>query len=163
MITEKVLQSIGNSIGAYVKSDPTNFNQTWKVFTRIRVTLNIDKPLKRRMKIKREGNAWGWINFKYERLSTFCFVCGLLGHSDRECPIVYANPEKVIERSYGAWLRAPMRNTRNQNVGARWLRNGVAAEVWNSNKGEESSSRMAARENREGARFMEVDGQLTRL
>lgn len=42
MLTEQVLQSIGNSIGTYVKSDPTNFNGVWKLFSRIRVTLNID-------------------------------------------------------------------------------------------------------------------------
>lgn len=76
------------------------------------------------MKIKREGNNWSWINFKYERLSTFCFVCDLLGHSERDCEVVYANPEKVIDRAYGIWLRAPSKNIKNQNMGAKWLRNG---------------------------------------
>lgn len=78
----------------------------------------VTKPVKRRMKVKREGEAWGWINFNYERLSTFCFVCGLLGHSERDCAIVYANPDKVIEKAYETWLREPTKNTRNQNVGA---------------------------------------------
>lgn len=72
-------------------------NGGWKMFVSIRVTMDIDKPLKLKMKIKREGSTWTWINFKYERLSTFCFVCGLMGHSDRDCGIVYANPDKVIE------------------------------------------------------------------
>lgn len=58
------------------------------------------------MKIKREGDKWCWINFKYERLAKFCFVCGLLD-SDIECNVVYVNPEKEIERAYGTWLRAP--------------------------------------------------------
>lgn len=81
--------------------------------------LDIDKPLKRRMKIKREGGTWSWINFKYERLSTFCFVCGILGHSERDCGVVYANPGKEIEKAYGTWLRAPGKNIKNNNVGAR--------------------------------------------
>lgn len=62
------------------------------------------------MKIKREGDDWSWINFKYERLSTFCFVCGILGHSERECNIMYANPDKVMDRAYGPWLRASTKN-----------------------------------------------------
>lgn len=52
LISENILKSIGTFIGMYVKSDPANFDGTWKAFVRIRVTLNIQKPLKRRMKIK---------------------------------------------------------------------------------------------------------------
>lgn len=112
-------------MGVFVKTDPMNNNGLWKWYTRIRVTMDVEKPIKRRMKVKREGGAWSWINFKYERISTFCFVCGLLGHSERDCGIVYDNPEKEIERAYGVWLRAPTKNAKNQNIGAKWLRNGV--------------------------------------
>ncbi|XP_074336503.1 uncharacterized protein At4g02000-like [Apium graveolens] len=117
-ISETILKSIGNFIGTYVKSDPGSFDGAWKAFVRIRVNLNIQKPLKRRMKIKREGGNWGWVNFKYERLGSFCFVCGIIGHTERECNIVYANPEKEIERAYGTWLRASGRGGK-QNAGAR--------------------------------------------
>lgn len=74
---------------------------------------------------ERKGGVWSWVNFKYERLSTFCFVFGLIGHSERDCNLVYANPDKEIARAYGVWLRAPTRNSSNQNVGAKWLRNGA--------------------------------------
>lgn len=95
-ISENILKNVGDSIGKFVKSDTSNFDGLWKSFVRIQVIMNIDKPLKRRMKIKREGDTWCWINFKYERLSTFCFVCGLLGHTEKECNIVYANPNKKL-------------------------------------------------------------------
>lgn len=117
-ISETVLKSIGDSFGCYVKSDPNNFNNMWKDHVRIRVTMNVDKPLKRRMKLKRDVNNWNWINFKYERLSSFCFVCGIIGHSERECSVVYANPDKLVERAYGVWLRAPSRNSK-AGAGAR--------------------------------------------
>lgn len=81
--SENVLKSVGNYIGKFVKSDSNNFNSSWKPFLRIRVTIQVSKPLKRCMKIKMEGGNWSWINFKYERLSTYCFVCGILGHSDK--------------------------------------------------------------------------------
>ncbi|XP_074356269.1 uncharacterized protein LOC141695969 [Apium graveolens] len=113
MMSEKVFQSIGNSIGMFVKSDSNNIEGGWKPYVRIRVCMDVRKPIKRRMKIKREGGAWGWVNFKYERLSTLCFVCGTLGHSERDCEVVYANPDKTVERAYGTWLRAPFRNAKN--------------------------------------------------
>ncbi|XP_074369671.1 uncharacterized protein LOC141711136 [Apium graveolens] len=116
MISEKIIQSIGNFVGEFVKADPANMNGLWKPFVRVRVRMNIEIPLKRRMKLKRAGRDFNWVNFKYERLSMFCFVCGCLGHSDRECSVVYANPGKTIERAYGVWLRAPGKNSRTQNT-----------------------------------------------
>lgn len=109
MLSHKLLESIGNYVGVYVKADPQNLNGGWKMYYHILVVMDVEKPLKRRMKVKREGGEWTWVNFKYERLSTFCFVCGLICHSDGDCGIVYANSDKVIERSYGTWLRAPVR------------------------------------------------------
>lgn len=125
---------MGSSIGTYIKSDPCTFVGDWKPYVRIRVSSNINKPLKRRLKIKREGNEWSWLNFKYERLGTFCFVCGFMGYSERDCNVVYAHPEKVVEKAYGAWLCAPSRNARN-NTGSRWLRaTGEGNNTWGSNQ-----------------------------
>lgn len=107
---------------------------------------------------------FSWVNFKYERLSTFCFVCGLMGHSDRDCNLVYANPEMDIPRAYGVWLRAPNRNTGNQNSGAKWLRS--------ENKGEQTqegtwtttrSETTASGGDRVEARFMEIDGNISEI
>lgn len=55
-VSENILKNVGESIGKFVKSDLTNFNGLWKSFVRIRVTMNIEKPLKGQMKIKREGD-----------------------------------------------------------------------------------------------------------
>lgn len=133
------------SLGRYIKSDLQNFDGVWKPSMRIRVVMNVEKPLKRRLRLKREGDNWHWINFKYERLGTFCFVCGLLGHSGRDCNIVYANPDKMVERAFGAWLRAPSRNMKNSS-GSKWLRNaGDGGSSWprQSRQGEQSSSEQA--------------------
>lgn len=121
-VSENIMRSIGTYIGRYVKTDPSSLDGMWKPYVRIRVKLDIEKPLKRRMKIKREGGDWVWINFKYECLGNFCFVCGILGHVERDCNLVYANPDKQMEKAYGTWLRALNRNAKN-NTGARWLRN----------------------------------------
>lgn len=76
-LSEKILQSVGNYIGKFVKSDPSNLDGRWKAY--VHVKMNVMKPIKRRIKLKREGGEWSWVTFKYEHLSTFCFVCGMLG------------------------------------------------------------------------------------
>lgn len=106
--------------------------------------MDIDKTLKRRMKIKRQGDDWSWINFKYERISTFCFVYGMLGHQERDCAIVYANPGKDIARAYGVWMRAPPKNEGSAAWEERDMETQKAATVHGSDG--------------VGMRFMEVDG-----
>ncbi|MBA0847352.1 hypothetical protein Goshw_016695 [Gossypium schwendimanii] len=53
-------------------------------FMRIRVQIDIRRPLKRRKKISFGGNC-SYVTFKYERLSLFCFYYGKLGHNDSFC------------------------------------------------------------------------------
>lgn len=159
----KILQSIGNFIGVFLKTDPLNVNCGWKLYVRIRVKMDVKKPLKRRMKIKREGGAWQWINFQYKRVSTFCFMCGVMGHEERDCDVVYGNPDRTVEREYGSWLRAPLRNNRNQNLGARWLWNRAEGEqAWTWQQGGMSSS-TDHDEHVVAARFMEVDGYVREI
>lgn len=115
----------------------------------------MDKPLKRRMKIKRERGNWSWINFKYERLSTFCFVCGISGHAEKDCAVVYANPDKEIEKAYGPWLRAQTRNAQ-MNSGAIWLRNSTVPATEQG-----SGERFRAEETSEAditGKFVNIDG-----
>lgn len=57
LISENILQSIGDYVGKFIKSDPTNMNGGWKMFLRIRITMDLEKPLKRRMKVKRNGGV----------------------------------------------------------------------------------------------------------
>lgn len=156
-ISENILKSVGDYIGKFMKADPANYDGTWKAYVRIRIMMNVLKPLKRRMKIKREGGSWIWINFKYERLSTFCFVCGMIGHTERECSVIYANAGKEVERAYGVWLRAPTRGVKN-NSGSRWLRTGEGRKNWSENGGGQSSQTAVNTEGRVVARFQEIGG-----
>ncbi|XP_012080009.1 uncharacterized protein LOC105640334 [Jatropha curcas] len=81
--SKRLGKEVGNCIGTFIEADSKNFTGIWREYMRIRVSLNIHKPLKRRMQIKKARGDWIWIIFKYERLSTFCFFYGMLGHSDR--------------------------------------------------------------------------------
>lgn len=78
-MAQRVVQDIGNYIGTYVKSDTNNFIGVWREYLRVRVSIQLDKPLKRRMKLKKSEEQWCWVNFRYEGVPMFCFICGLMG------------------------------------------------------------------------------------
>ncbi|KAH9670971.1 reverse transcriptase domain-containing protein [Citrus sinensis] len=120
-MSEKILKDIGSYIGVFVASDENNLMGIWKNYMRIRVTTDVRKPLKRRMKLKKAGGDWLWIDFKYERLNIFCFICGLLGHTEKQCPKLYESPYGGLDKPYGHWLKAPTRRS-TLNYGDRWLR-----------------------------------------
>uniref|UniRef100_A0A803Q4W9 CCHC-type domain-containing protein n=1 Tax=Cannabis sativa TaxID=3483 RepID=A0A803Q4W9_CANSA len=119
----KVITDIGNLMGKFVESDINNFSGVWREYMRVRVTIDVDKPLRRRMKIFREDRSWFWANFKYENLSTFCFICGILGHSERFCPKLFHTPAHLIQKPYGMFLKANSRRSA-EKIGAKWLRGG---------------------------------------
>ncbi|KAF4382616.1 hypothetical protein F8388_015444 [Cannabis sativa] len=91
---------------------------------RIRVTLDLNKPLKRKMKLWKTKTEFIWITFKYENVPTFCFICGLLGHSDRFCMRLFDTPADKIVKPYGVFMKAPLRR-QTKLIGAKWLRNGI--------------------------------------
>ena len=54
-------------------------------FFRVRVRIDISLPLCRGRVLALEDGKECWVSFKYERLPTFCFLCGKLGHDDKHC------------------------------------------------------------------------------
>lgn len=53
---------------------------------RVRVDLPINRPLRRGGNIVNPEGEKFWVTFKYERLPTFCFLRGILGHDEKHCP-----------------------------------------------------------------------------
>lgn len=122
-MSESILKGVGNYIGQFVQSCPSNFAGVWREFMRIRVTIDLNKPLKRRMKLKIAGQDWFWIAFKYENVPSFCFICGIVGHTEKFCSQLFEKPIEEITKPYGVWMRAPLRK-QVKPIGAKWLRNG---------------------------------------
>ncbi|KAL3533351.1 hypothetical protein ACH5RR_006872 [Cinchona calisaya] len=73
---------------------------------RIRVKLDVTKPLKRIMKL---GFDTGIVRvfFKYEQFPTFCFHCGSIGHGSRDCmdEDSLSITAKLAKPQYGMWLK----------------------------------------------------------
>uniref|UniRef100_A0A803P5H9 Zinc knuckle CX2CX4HX4C domain-containing protein n=1 Tax=Cannabis sativa TaxID=3483 RepID=A0A803P5H9_CANSA len=126
--SDRVLQGVGAYIGQYVSSCPKNFAGIWRDYFRVRVLINVEKPLKRRMRIYKNKVEWFWANFKYERVPTFCFICGIIGHSERFCDRFFEESANTIAKPYGLFMKAPDRRQSKQ-IGARWLRDNMGQPV----------------------------------
>ncbi|CAN1842039.1 hypothetical protein LINPERHAP1_LOCUS36716 [Linum perenne] len=87
---------------------------------RIRVRMDVRRALKREKKIKRPGGNVEVGRFRYEKLPTFCFLCGLMGHVERNCQVRFDNYGSEIVRLWGPELRAPPRVYKPKG-GERWL------------------------------------------
>ncbi|XP_060959195.1 uncharacterized protein LOC115699980 [Cannabis sativa] len=121
---DRVVRSAGAYVGKFIKADLKNFNGLWRDYLRVRASINIEKPLKRHMKLCKEDGDWIWANFKYEHVPTFCFVCGIIGHSERFCLKTFDQPLDQIVKSYGNGMRAQTRK-KNYLIGAQWLCSGM--------------------------------------
>ncbi|XP_074355882.1 uncharacterized protein LOC141695542 [Apium graveolens] len=108
--SESVLKSIGNFLGKFMESDARNFKGMFRDYLRIRVAIDISRPLKSQMHIKKPRREWLWIKFKYERLPSFCFYCGKIGHTEKFCEILFDNPQDQDTRKYDSSLQATLRN-----------------------------------------------------
>ena len=77
-------------------------------YRRVRVSLNVTNPLKRHQRIKTQGNNVLKIDFKYERLPHFCFLCDTTTHTDRDYSIV-PDEERDLGHGWGLFLKVSPR------------------------------------------------------
>ena len=81
------------------------------------------------------------MDFKYERLNVFCFICGLLGHTKCNCLSLYDSVDGNVVRPYGIWVKVSPRQGM-MNSGERWLRT-TPPEIEEGNLGNCSKSGVA--------------------
>ncbi|KAE8702082.1 hypothetical protein F3Y22_tig00110503pilonHSYRG00763 [Hibiscus syriacus] len=110
-ISEKIARSIGNFIGTFLEYVYSASSLGYKGIIRIIVRLDIRTPLKRRKKLLLASGQSHYVRFEYEKVTLFCFVCGILGHGESFCPIRVAHPDREIIMSWDSSLRATHRKS----------------------------------------------------
>ncbi|KAF4346741.1 hypothetical protein G4B88_011066 [Cannabis sativa] len=139
-----VVERLEGFVGTFIKSNPKNFQHVWREYMRLRVSIDITVPLKRRKKLQRSvDDPSCWAEFKYEYVPTFCVICGVIGHSERFCSKLFEMPIEEIVKPYGSFMRAQPRRRYNL-VGSQWLRDGE--ELYVAFDGRSNSSTVAVGE-----------------
>lgn len=73
---------------------------------RLRIRVNVSKPLKRKKKICKKDKTEVMVNCEYEKLGDLCFVCGLLSHTERFCHKKLEAGTEEVSKDWGPWFRA---------------------------------------------------------
>ena len=78
----------------------------WGEALRVKVTLDLHKPLMRGRVLKIK-EAPMLIPFKYEKLPKFCFRCGVIKRGVTGCSERNNARKQNATAEYGPWIRAP--------------------------------------------------------
>lgn len=85
-MTTAAPETIGEEIGVFLDMDTNDGNVAMGRFLRIKVRIDICKPLMRGVTVIADSNGVEhWCPLVYEHLPDFCYICRLLGHIDKLC------------------------------------------------------------------------------
>ena len=107
-MSPKNAKKVGDQIGRVMEiEDPISSHGIRRGFFRIRVLIDVSKPLPSGFWASRAGKSNVWASFKYEHLADFCYNCGCLGHVEGHCvkDTVMSIPDPSLPK-YGPWMRA---------------------------------------------------------
>lgn len=114
-MSRAVGQKLGSTVGEVVEVDTNDDGMGWGGFMRVRIKVNVSKPLARGRTLKVRGRAI-WIAFQYERIPRFCFSCGVISHGCRGCQEGGRRRMHGDESDmqFGSWLRAGSPSRRHE-------------------------------------------------
>lgn len=84
-MSEIASKQLENFFGEFLEYDPKNSNSIWREYMRIRIQIDVRRSLRRKKKVNRKDGSDFVVMCKYERLSEFCFYCGMLTHTKCFC------------------------------------------------------------------------------
>ncbi|PUZ60570.1 hypothetical protein GQ55_4G144300 [Panicum hallii var. hallii] len=166
--------TIEKEIGELMLVDMEGGDVPIKRFLRVRVRLDIRKPLMRGVTVDDDyGNPDRWCPLVYEYLPNFCYICGIIGHTERTYSIHLQEGEawqfdkslhfipprgrtdgealRRVEMGRSAGWR-PSSNAghgRSEGSGGRWRSNGSHSDAPSWKKSNEEGGRVVGRKDGE--------------
>ena len=102
------LRNIGSKLGTFLSYEPLDDDRpSWKKNNRLRIDVDISKPLIPGFFLARAGRVDLWIGIKYEKLPETCFKCGVISHLAKDCNFptsTLSNQFGYRFPAYGAWI-----------------------------------------------------------
>ena len=107
-LNQETRDAIGRSLGTPLLMIDTESEGGKGNYLRVRVRIDITKPLHRVRKVWSKGSVIGCENLKYKRLPNFYYWCGLVSHDARDCERWIRNKGslKKSDQNFGDWIRA---------------------------------------------------------
>lgn len=94
-------ERIGGILGDFIDIDLDKNGDCTGKFLKIRVSLNVSKPLRRWVMLDTGLSEKTKLTLEYEDLPYFCFFCGRLSHVSSGCKL--AKEGLIAEPQYGRW------------------------------------------------------------
>ncbi|XP_017625103.1 uncharacterized protein LOC108468758 [Gossypium arboreum] len=119
LFSENLAIQMGSFLGDFIEYDGSNLGKENRNYMRIRVQIDVRRPLKMKKQIMFQGRC-AYVRFKCEILSLFCFYYGRPGHNDSFCEAKMALGVEIAELRWDLSLRAQSRRALVMN--SVWLR-----------------------------------------
>lgn len=102
---------LGESLGVVTKPKDVSKMKGGN-FMRVRVAMDITKPLCQGRKVTWNKSKKGWVFFLYEHLPNICYWCGHLSHNEMDCVLWLSRKWTLTmeDQQFGPWIRAPQYN-----------------------------------------------------
>ncbi|KAL0430337.1 UNVERIFIED_CONTAM: hypothetical protein Sradi_0659700 [Sesamum radiatum] len=89
-MSKDMARFIGDYLGRFIDVDADSAGHVWGSSMRLRVSLDVSKPLRRVLKLRTTLGDEQLLSFTYEKLPNFCYICGCLGHLSKFCELRFS-------------------------------------------------------------------------